>query len=51
MSDHDRDSTTPSNGELEITRQSVSEMRAGKGRSAEDMLADMRQLLDEKRGV
>ena len=35
--------------EMDITRQSVAEMRAGKGRPAEEMLAEMRQILDEKR--
>ena len=36
--------------ELEITRQSVADMRAGKGRLAEEMLAEMRQILKQKRG-
>lgn len=35
--------------ELEITQQSIKEMEAGLGRPAEDMLAEMRQLLDRKR--
>jgi prevent-host-death family protein len=36
--------------ELEITRRSVAEMKAGLGRPAEEMLAEMRQILAEKRG-
>jgi PHD/YefM family antitoxin component YafN of YafNO toxin-antitoxin module len=36
--------------EMDLTRQSVAEMKAGKGRPAEEMLAEMRQILDEKRG-
>lgn len=36
--------------EMELSRQSVAEMKAGKGRPAEEMLADMRQILAEKRG-
>ena len=36
--------------ELEITRESVAEMKAGLGRPAEEMLAEMRQILGEKRG-
>jgi PHD/YefM family antitoxin component YafN of YafNO toxin-antitoxin module len=36
--------------EMELTRQSVAEMKAGKGRPAEEMLAEMRQILAEKRG-
>ncbi len=35
--------------EMDLTRQSVAEMKAGKGRPAEEMLAEMRQILDEKR--
>jgi prevent-host-death family protein len=35
--------------ELELTRQAVAEMRAGQGRPAEEMLAEMRQILDETR--
>lgn len=34
--------------ELELTRRSVAEMEAGQGRPAEEMLAEMRQILDEK---
>jgi prevent-host-death family protein len=34
----------------EITRRAVAEMRAGLGRPAEEMLAEMRQILAEKRG-
>ena len=37
-------------GEMDITRQSVAEMKAGKVRPAEEMLAEMRQIIDEKRG-
>ena len=36
--------------ELEITRKSVAERKTGLGRSAEEMLAEMRQILGEKRG-
>ena len=36
--------------ELEITRKSVAEMKAGQGRPAEEMLAEMRQILDQQRG-
>lgn len=35
--------------QLEITKQSVAEMKAGLGRPAEEMLTEMRQILDEKR--
>ncbi len=35
--------------EMELTRRSVADMEAGKGRPAEEMLAEMRQILDEKR--
>lgn len=34
--------------ELALTRRSVAEMEAGQGRPAEEMLAEMRQILDEK---
>jgi PHD/YefM family antitoxin component YafN of YafNO toxin-antitoxin module len=37
-------------GELEITRKSVTEMNAGLGRPAAEMLAEMRQVLGEQRG-
>ena len=36
--------------ELETTRQAVVEMKAGQGRPAADMLADMQRIIDEKRG-
>jgi prevent-host-death family protein len=36
--------------ESEITRKSVAEIKAGLGRPAEEMLAEMRQILAEKRG-
>src|SRR5258708_37425575 len=36
--------------EMEITRRAVAEMKAGLGRPAEEMLAEMRQILAEKRG-
>ena len=36
--------------QLEISRQAVAEMKAGLGRPAEDMLAEMQRTLDEKRG-
>jgi len=36
--------------ELEITRKSVAERKAGLGRPAEEMLAEMRQILAEKTG-
>lgn len=36
--------------ELEITRQSVADMKAGRGRPAEEMLAEMRQILEANRG-
>ena len=32
--------------QLELTRKSIEEMQAGKGRPAEEMLAEMRQILD-----
>lgn len=35
--------------QLEITRRSVAEMKAAQGRPAEEMLAEMRQILAEKR--
>src|SRR3954464_4341172 len=35
--------------ELEITGQSIAEMEAGQGRPAEEMLAEMRQILTEIR--
>lgn len=35
--------------ESEITRRSVEEMKAGLGRPAEEMLAEMRRILAEKR--
>jgi prevent-host-death family protein len=35
--------------ELEITRRAVAEADAGQGRPAAEMLAEMRQILDEKR--
>jgi PHD/YefM family antitoxin component YafN of YafNO toxin-antitoxin module len=35
---------------MEALRQSVEEMRAGKGIPAEDVLAEMRQILAEKQG-
>ena len=34
--------------ELEMTRRSLAEMKAGQGRPAEEMLAEMRQILDEQ---
>ena len=36
--------------ELEITRRSVAEMKAGLGRPAAEMLAEMQQVINEKRG-
>ncbi len=36
--------------ELETTRKSVAERKAGLGRPAEEMLAEMRQILAEKTG-
>ncbi len=36
--------------ELEISKRAVTEMNAGLGRPAEEMLDEMRRLLDEKRG-
>lgn len=36
--------------ELEITRRAVAEMKAGLGRPAEEMLAEMRRILAEKHG-
>lgn len=36
--------------ELALTRQAVAEMKAGLGRPAAEMLAEMRQILAEKRG-
>lgn len=35
--------------ELEITRRAVAEMKAGRGRPAEEMLGEMRQTLAEKK--
>jgi hypothetical protein len=35
--------------QMAITRQAVAEMKAGQGRPAEEMLAEMRKLLAEKR--
>ena len=35
--------------QMEITRQSVAEMRTGQGRPAEEMLAEMRKILRRKR--
>jgi prevent-host-death family protein len=35
--------------ELEITRQAVAEMKAGRGRPAEEMVAEMQGILGEKR--
>lgn len=35
--------------ELEITRQAVAEMKAGRGRPAVEMLAEMQRIIDEKR--
>jgi prevent-host-death family protein len=35
--------------QMAITRQAVAEMRSGQGRPAEEMLAEMRKLLAEKR--
>jgi prevent-host-death family protein len=36
--------------ELEITRRSVAEMKAGLGRPAEEMIAEMRQILEADSG-
>jgi len=36
--------------EMEIKRRAVAEMKAGQGRPAEEMFAEMRAILDEKRG-
>ena len=36
--------------ELEMTRRAVAEMKAGRGRPAAEMLADMQRIIDEKRG-
>jgi prevent-host-death family protein len=36
--------------ELEVSRRAVAEMQAGLGRPAEEMLAEMRQILAAKRG-
>ncbi len=35
--------------ELEITHQAVAEMKAGRGRPAAEMLAEMQRIIDEKR--
>jgi PHD/YefM family antitoxin component YafN of YafNO toxin-antitoxin module len=35
--------------ELEITRRAVAEMKAGLGRPAAEMLAEMQRIIDEKR--
>jgi hypothetical protein len=35
--------------ELEITRLSIADMKAGRSKPAEEMLAEMRQVLDAKR--
>jgi hypothetical protein len=35
--------------QMEITRRAVAELRAGQGRPAEEMLAEMRKILAEKR--
>jgi prevent-host-death family protein len=35
--------------DLEITRRAVAEMKAGMGRPAAEMLADMQRMIDEKR--
>jgi prevent-host-death family protein len=35
--------------ELEITRRAVAEMKAGRGRPAAEMLAEMQRIIDEKR--
>src|SRR5438105_547445 len=36
--------------ELEITRRAVAEMKAGQGRPAAAMLAEMQKIINEKRG-
>ena len=36
--------------EMEISRRAVAEMKAGLGRPAAEMLADMQRIIDEKRG-
>ncbi|MFO0954171.1 MAG: type II toxin-antitoxin system Phd/YefM family antitoxin [Isosphaeraceae bacterium] len=36
--------------DLEISRRAVAEMKAGQGRPAEEMLAEMRRILDDSRG-
>ncbi len=36
--------------ELEITRRAVAEMKAGLGRAAAEMLADMQKVINQKRG-
>ncbi len=36
--------------ELEITRRAVAEMKAGLGRPAAEMLADMQKVINQKRG-
>jgi prevent-host-death family protein len=35
--------------EMEISRRAVAEMKAGKGRPAAEMLADMQRIIDENR--